>query len=195
MPRNSLIAAAALAALASQPVFAQQEPEADRARVTFTASTRDTQERAQASAHKLEWHALSLPNGAVRLLLRVPLESLQSGAPGFDASLRETFDASRHPYLELEGLVRPGDDAAAWTGWLRYAGQTRAVRASLSLSRAGSQLSLHAALPLDLDGMALPRPRLGGEPVENELQLELSAQLTLDPQALVSGGFISPARE
>ncbi len=195
MRTTSLIAPlsvfAAVSLFAALPARAQEEASPDHARVTLTASAGE-----HASAHKLEWHALALPGGAVRLLLRVPLEAFQSNAtPGFDASLRESFDANRHPYLELEGLVRAGEGASTWSGVYRVAGQTRPLNVSLKLAHEGAQLSLHTSLPLDLDELGLERPKANGEKIEKELALELAAWVTLDPQALVSGGFISPARD
>ena len=145
-------------------------------------------------SRKLEWNVLAMAGGSAKVALRVPVASFESSQPGVDAELSKAFHSERYPNIEIEGVVQGGSaKPARFVGTLRFHGHTQPFTALLSLTRAATQLAVSTQLVIDLDSFGVDRPQISGSRLERNVDIDFSVLLSLHPQAVVSGGFISPA--
>jgi len=189
MLRSSLLVSA-LVLLAAAPLRAQ-ETESDPDQLTLRYSGQAGRRAVNGVAHKLEWSVVALQGGAVRVSLRVPVDAFESGDPGVDARLQQALESARFPFVEVDGIAQTLSLPVRFTGVVRLHGQTRPFAAVLSLARAGGQLAVSCSLGLDLGGFGVERPSLDGALLDPKLEVEFSALLSIQPQAIASGGFVN----
>ncbi len=189
MLRNCILASA-LVLLAAAPSRAQ-EAESDPDQLVLRYTGQAGRRALTGVAHKLEWSVVSLQGGAVRVSLRVPLDAFESGDPGVDAKVQEALESARFPLVEVDGIAQTLALPVRFNGVVRLHGQTRPFAAVLSLARAGGQLAVSCSLALDLEAFGVARPWLDGAQLERNLEVEFSALLSIQPQAIASGGFVN----
>lgn len=164
----ALLAMAAGAALGDEPdqVFVSYEVGAGQGRISGVSRS-------------MEWSATQLAGGGVRIELRVPAASFDSGHPKFDALVREALQAAQHPFIEAEGVVRNG----RFEGTLMLRGVAQKLSVPVHVVRSGQQLVIDTAFPLDLAqyGIALAP----------QASIEFVARVSASPAAVASGGALS----
>lgn len=167
----ALLATLARAALGDEP---------DQVLVTYEAAVGGGQ--ISGASHSMQWSASQLADGSTRVQLRVPVESFDSGHAAFDSLLRTALESRRHPFAEVDGIVRAG----------RFEGvlSLRGVAAPLSLPvravHTGRQLIVDASFPVDLSqfGVSLPG-------VAPRVTVDFIARLSTTPEAVEAGGALS----
>jgi len=134
-------------------------------------------------SHTLQWSATALGPESVQVLLRVPLDSFDSGHSEFDALLRSTLQSERHPYLEVAGVVRAG----SFDGTLTLRGVSRPLQLRLGLVHLDEGfLVANANFTVDLADFGLVLPGAG-----RQIAVDFVGRFRDEPRAVISGGAVS----
>lgn len=135
-------------------------------------------------SHELEWSFQALDQERAQVRVSVPIQSFDSGHPGFDSALRKAIDSGRHPLAQINGVARQG----RLDGTLELAGVVKPVTILLRLEHVGGNIIAVASLAIDLRdyGIALE----GAEP---QMSIDLIARLVSSPNAVLAGGFTRQA--
>ena len=133
----------------------------------------------------LQWSATALGPDSVRVSLRVPLDSFESGHPEFDEQLLAAAQAGRHPFIEVEGTAT-GD---RFEGSLTLRGVTRPLQLQLGVARLDGRLVVNAAFKLDLADFGIALPSVG-----SRISVDFVGRFPGEPRAVISGGAVSASR-
>src|SRR5262249_2733898 len=117
-----------------------------------------------------------------RMLLRVPVDSFDSGHHDFDQALRKAFESERHPLIEIEGVAREGK----LEGRIELAGTARPILVKLHMERVGGNIIAVASFAVDLRGFGV-----GVEGVGPPLTVEALVRFSSDrrPEGAGSAGL------
>ena len=159
------------AALADEP---------DQVLITYQATVGARQ--IAGASRSLHWSATQLAAGT-QVQLRVPIDSFDSGHPGFDSLLRTALQSDRYPFAEVEGVAQGN----RFEGTIILRGVSRPLRLQLETVRTGMQVVVSTTFAIDLVEFGVSLPSVG-RTVAVEFLVRLSAQ----PQAVVAGGELSP---
>ncbi len=135
-------------------------------------------------SHELEWSATALGPDCVKVQLRIPVESFDSGHPEFDALLRSAAESERHPFIEIEGTARGKN----FEGTVSVRGVTRPLRLSLGYVHLDDRLVINAAFPLELAAFGIAIPGAA-----SRLTIDFVGRFPDEPRAVISGGTLSAA--
>ena len=120
------------------------------------------------ASHAAEGKALLGADGAVRVMVRVPVQSFDSGDANRDSHMLETMEAGRFPWVVFKGVgvlqgAAPGGQPVALSlrGELELHGVKRAlaVPVTVELGRDGSA-RVRGTLTVSLDAHGIERPSL-----------------------------------
>ena len=92
---------AALVALAATAAFAAP---GDQARLDYRLDS--AAHHVRGTSRELEWDVVALADGAFAFRVLVPVDSLASDDPIFDAALRKSAASEERPYLAIRGIAR-----------------------------------------------------------------------------------------
>jgi polyisoprenoid-binding protein YceI len=143
-------------------------------------------------AHTLEWSVATLAGGSAKVLLQVPLDAFQTGQPALDAAFQKALEAESYPVLEVEGIAKAGALPVRFAGVIRLHGEQRPFTALLAIARAGEKVAVRTTLTIDPDTFGVERPTIGGAQLDRTITVDASLVLRINPQAVVSGGFVNP---
>ena len=137
-------------------------------------------------SHALEWRATALGPDAVKVTLRVPVDSFDSGHPEFDALLRAAALSERHPFVEVAGVAH-GD---RFEGTLTFRGVSRPLQLQLGMARLDGFLVANASFTLELADFGLALPSVGPK-----IAIDFIGRFPDVPRTVViSGGAVSASR-
>lgn len=128
-------------------------------------------------------------DGKVRAMLRVPVQSFDSGDANRDSHMRETLEAGRFPHVVLKvagsaGLPAPGAKPVqvALRGELDFHGVKRPVEvvATLAAERDGS-LRVTSRLDVSLEAHGIERPSLLLVKLEDACAVDVDLKLRSAP--------------
>ena len=114
-----------------------------------------------------EGKAILEPDGTVRTMVRIPVQSFDSGDANRDSHMLETLQAGRHPYVVFKGVgavpsTAPGAPVAVTLrGELDFHGVKRAVEVPVSVQfGADGSARVQGKLTVSLEAHRIERPSL-----------------------------------
>jgi polyisoprenoid-binding protein YceI len=177
---------AALAALAL--LAAAAEPQAytvDAAKSVVRYHVNHKLHAADGRSSSIEGKAVVQPDGKVLAMVRVPVATFDSGDSNRDANLRDTLEATRHPFVVFKGvtsLVMPAASGKAiptkMQGELEFHGVKRAVEVPVTLEfAANGSARVKGKMTLSLDAYKVERPSLLMIKLDDDCTVEFDLEL------------------
>src|SRR5512133_3514629 len=160
----ALLAVALLAAGASDP----QAYTVDPARSTIRFHVDHKLHASDGHSSSIEGKAVVQPDGKVLTMIRVPVASFDSGDANRDSNMRETLEASRHPFVVFKGvtsLVLPTARGKAIPtkieGELDFHGVKKPIEVPVTLQFADDgSATVKGKMSLSLEAYRIERPSL-----------------------------------
>ena len=134
---------------------------------------------------KLEGKA-RLADGKAQVMVRIPVQSFDSGNVNRDEHMKETVEAAKYPYVELkalgEGIAPPAAFPATvetkWKAQLSFHGVQQMLELPVTLTwESATRVRAKTKFNISLDGYKVERPSLMFVKVDDAL--EISAELLL----------------
>jgi polyisoprenoid-binding protein YceI len=119
-----------------------------------------------------------LPDGQAQVMIRVPVESFDSGNANRDAHMKETVEAARFPNVELKAIVDKVNEIAAAPvdrkvkAAITFHGVTQELEIAVRLHREGEKIVAHASFQLSQDAFKIDRPSLMFVKVDDPIQID-----------------------
>lgn len=159
----TLAALALLAATGAAPQVLTLDPAASAVRFHVSHKLHQV----DGSSKQAEGKAILEPDGTVRTMVRIPVQSFDSGDANRDAHMLETLQAGRHPFVVFKGVGRlpaaaPGAPVAVTLrGELDFHGVKRPLEVPLTveLGRDGSA-RVRGQFTVSLEAYQVERPSL-----------------------------------
>jgi len=168
--------------LAVPATRAEEAEEAGQVLIAYQASVGAHQISGVSRA--LQWNATALDADGVQVRLRVPIDSFESGHPGFDALLKAAAEAERYPFIEVEGVAR-GD---RFEGTLALRGVSRPLQIGIGVVQSAGHWVTNARFTLDLNDFGISLPSVG-----RRIAVDFVSRFPVSPQAVIGGGAVSSA--
>lgn len=178
---TAALAALALLAAAAEPRAYTIEPSASAVRYFVNHKLH----KVDAVSRGAEGKALVDADGQVRAMVRVPVQSFESGDANRDSHMLETLEAGKHPFVVFKGvgkvaLPAPGAKPAtlALRGELDFHGVKRPVElpVSVEVDRDGSA-RVRGKLTVSLEAHRIERPSLLMIKLDDDCVVELDLKL------------------
>jgi polyisoprenoid-binding protein YceI len=141
-----------------------------------------------AVSKKADGKARILPTGAAQIMVRVPVESFDSGNSNRDAHMKEAAEAAKYPTVVLKGLCEGCGMPATFPttvdktikAELAFHGVTKNLEIPIKVTYE-SAARIHAVshLTLSLDEFKIERPSLMFVKVDDALNLDINLVLKL----------------
>jgi polyisoprenoid-binding protein YceI len=112
----------------------------------------------------------------------VPVRSFDSGHPKFDSLVREALQADRHPFVEIDGMIRRG----RFEGTLTLRGASCPLAMPVTIVRAGRQIVLETSFGFNLTQFGVALPGVGSRVI-----VDFVARISAGPHAVEAGGALS----
>ncbi len=133
----------------------------------------------------VEGKAVIQPDGNVLAMIRIPVSSFDSGDANRDAHMRETLDASKHPFVVFKGvtsLVVPVSHGKATPlrlrGELDFHGVTRPIDVPVTVEFApDGTATVKGKLAVSLDAHGIERPSLLFVKIDDTCTVDFSLKL------------------
>ncbi len=140
---------------------------------------------ADGRSSSIEGKAIVQPDGKVLAMVRVPVASFDSGDANRDANMRDTLDASRHPFVVFKGvtsLVLPAASGegipTTMQGELQFHGVTQPVQVPVTLRfEPDGSATVAGKLSLSLDAYGIQRPSLLMIKLDDACAIEVDLKL------------------
>jgi polyisoprenoid-binding protein YceI len=137
----------------------------------------------------VEARARLQPDGTLQVMVRVPVESFESGNSNRDAHMREAVDAAEHPFVVFRGVAAgalpasvPGDLVVPLRGELSFRGRTLSVAPSVSVSyRTPRHAVVEGSFPVSLEAFGVERPSLLFVKVEDRIDIQVHLTMEAAP--------------
>jgi polyisoprenoid-binding protein YceI len=119
-----------------------------------------------------------LPDGQAQVMVRVPVESFDSGNANRDAHMKETVEAARFPNVELKAIVDKVNEIAAAPverkvkAAITFHGVTQELEIAVQLRRDGDKIVAHSRFALSQEAFKIDRPSLMFVKVEDPIQID-----------------------
>jgi polyisoprenoid-binding protein YceI len=132
-------------------------------------------------SHRVEGKALLLAGGKAQVMVRVPVQSFDSGNVNRDEHMKETVEAARFPLVELkalaEGLTAPAKFPTTvrtpFKVQLQFHGQSQVFEVPVELTwLAADRVRADASFDISLDAYKVERPSLMFMKVNDALGIE-----------------------
>jgi len=129
------------------------------------------------------------PDGTLQVMVRVPVESFDSGNSNRDAHMREAVEAAAHPFVVFRGVAAdawpasvPGDLAVPLRGELTFKGLTRPLSPTVHVRfETGRRALVEGSFPVSLEAFGVERPSLLFVKVEDRIEIGLHLALEAEP--------------
>jgi len=163
-----MTAAFAIVALLSATAPGAQVLDLDARASTVRFHVEHKLHKVDGTSRGAEGKALLDADGAVRAMVRIPVQSFDSGDANRDSHMLETLEAGRFPYVVFKGVgtlggATPGGKPVGLTlrGELEFHGVKRAVEVpvTVELGKDGSA-RVRGTLTVSLDAHGVERPSL-----------------------------------
>jgi polyisoprenoid-binding protein YceI len=133
----------------------------------------------------VEGKALLEPDGTVKAMVRIAVQSFESGDANRDSHMLETLEAGRHPYVTFKGIgAVPGAAPAAkplevtLRGELEFHGVKRPVEVPVTVEfAADGSARVKGRLVVSLEAHQVERPSLLMMKLDDECVIELDLKL------------------
>ncbi|MCA1825824.1 MAG: YceI family protein [Myxococcales bacterium] len=168
---------AALLALLGGAALAE---ESDQVLASYQAQVGDRQ--ISGVSRSLQWRGVQLGDGAAQIQLRVPVDSFDSGHREFDSLVRAALQSDRHPFVEVEGVLR----GKRFEGTLMLRGVARPLEMPVTVARVGRRLIAETSFAIDLRQFGIALPSVG-----RRVTIDFVARISADPQAVLAGGALN----
>jgi polyisoprenoid-binding protein YceI len=168
--------------LAVPAARAEEDEEAGQVLIAYQASVGAHQ--ISGVSHALQWNATALAPDGAQVRLRVPIDSFESGHPGFDALLKAAAEAERYPFIEVEGVARGG----RFEGTLALRGVSRPLQIHIGVVQSAGHWVTNATFTLDLNDFGISLPSVG-----RRIAVDFVSRFPVSPQAVIGGGAVSSA--
>jgi polyisoprenoid-binding protein YceI len=131
---------------------------------------------------KAEAKARIHPDGKVQVMVKVPVESFDSGNANRDSHMKETIEAARFPTVELKAMGEAPTPATfpttverTFKGELAFHGVKKMLDIPVKLTyTSGTSIKAEATLKLSLEDFKIERPSLMFVKIDNEMPIEVS---------------------
>jgi polyisoprenoid-binding protein YceI len=146
--------------------------------------------------HKVDGKAMLAPDGRAQVIVRVPVESFDSGNVNRDAHMKEAVDAARFPFVELkalaEGLIAPAAFPATvkknFKAQLSFHGETKVFEIPVEIAwEAPDRVRGTTTFNISLEAFKVQRPSLMMVKVDDALVMDADLRFHKD------SGTFSPA--
>ncbi len=126
-----------------------------------------------------------VPGGQTQVVIRIPVESFDSGNVNRDAHMKESVEAARFPAVEVkavaDGIVLPTTFPATvqktFKGQVTLHGVTQAVDIPVTLKfEAANNVTATAAFSLSVDAFKIERPSLMFVKIDDEMKIDANLQ-------------------
>jgi polyisoprenoid-binding protein YceI len=133
----------------------------------------------------IEGKAVVQPDGKVLAMVRVPVATFDSGDANRDSNMRETLEASKHPFVVFKGMAslimpaalgKPIDTKLQ--GELEFHGVKRQIEVPVTLQFANDGSALvKGKMTLSLDAYKIDRPSLLMIKLDDDARIEFELKL------------------
>jgi polyisoprenoid-binding protein YceI len=134
-----------------------------------------------------EGKAILEPDGQVRTMVRIPVQSFDSGDANRDSHMLEALQAGRHPFVIFKGVGalphRPAGSPAELQlrGELEFHGVRRPVEVPVTVELgADGSARVRGRLPVSLEAHGLERPSLLTVKVDDDCAIDFDLRLGRD---------------
>lgn len=136
---------------------------------------------------KVEGKAQLTPGGQVKVMVRAPVESFDSGDNNRDTHMKETVEAARHPTVELkavgEGVTPPASYPATvkktFKAQLLFHGVTKTMDIPVDITfESATRIKASSSFSISLDGFSVERPSLLFVKVNDDLKIDAAVTFT-----------------
>lgn len=175
----ALACALAPAARAQAPGVVAYSVDTPRSKVTYTMVHK--LHKWSGVSQKAEGKARVLPDGKAQVMVRIPVESFDSGNANRDAHMKETVEAARHPMVELkavgDGVVAPAGGAGEVTrtfhGEITFHGVKKTLEIPVKLIfAADGTISATAHITVSVEAFEIKRPSLMLVKVDDAMDID-----------------------
>jgi len=135
-------------------------------------------------SRSVEGKALLEPDGSVRAMVRIPVQSFDSGDTNRDAHMLETLEAGRHPHVVFKGVTRldrPGPERkaveASLRGEMEFHGVKQPVEVPVTVELGSGGARVRGKLTVSLEAYRIERPSLLLVKVDDGCLIELDLKL------------------
>jgi polyisoprenoid-binding protein YceI len=137
----------------------------------------------------IEGKAVVAADGKVMTMVRVPVSTFDSGDANRDANMRETLEASRHPFVVLKGVTRVDLPVAngravpvTLRGELDFHGVKQPIEVPTSVEfAADGSARVTAKLKVSLEAYRIERPSLLFLKVDDDCEIDVDLKLRREP--------------
>jgi len=136
-------------------------------------------------SRRVEGKAVLEPGGAVKAMVRIPVQSFDSGDASRDSHMLETLEAGRFPYVTFKGVgtvAQPAPEgppvALTLRGELELHGVRRPIEVPVTVEfAADGSVRVKGRLVVSLDAHQIERPSLLLVKLDDECVIELDLKL------------------
>ncbi len=140
-------------------------------------------------SHSLQGKALISPGGDVRVMVRAPVSSFDSGEANRDANMRDTLEAARFPFVTFKAVGKfsaprdyPASVDVALDGELDFHGHKHPEQILVKVEfKDPRELRVTSRFEVSLEKYAVDRPSLLFVKVEDACTIELDFWLHGEP--------------
>jgi polyisoprenoid-binding protein YceI len=137
----------------------------------------------------IEGRAVIAPDGKVLAMVRVPVASFDTGDANRDSNMRETLEASRHPFVVFKGVTRLDAPAArgrpietTLRGELDFHGVKSPVEVPVTVQFADDgSAQVKGRMKVSLDAHRIERPSLLFVKLDDTCTIDLELRLRRGP--------------
>jgi polyisoprenoid-binding protein YceI len=141
------------------------------------------------ASRAIEGKAVIEPDGRVLAMVRIPVASFDTGDGNRDSNMRETLEASRHPYVVFKGVTRLGAPPSAGKptkavldGELDFHGVKRRLEVPVTVERGrDGSADVRGELAISLDAYRVERPSLLFVKLEDACTIRFELKLRRSP--------------
>lgn len=138
------------------------------------------------TSNKVDGKGRILPDGKAQVMLRVPVESFDSGNANRDAHMKETVEAARYPTVELKAAADalalptsfPSTVEKTFQGELSFHGVKKALALPVRLVfESAERIHVTSHFAVSLDEFKIERPSLMFVKVDDAAQIDVDMVL------------------
>jgi len=178
---NALLAALSLLLAAAEPQVLNLDPAASTVRFHVNHALH----KVDGSSRSVEGKALIDPDGTVKTMVRIPVQSFDSGDSNRDSHMLETLQAGKFPFVTFKGVGKvpgtsPGGRPAGVTlrGELDFHGVKRPVEVPATVEfAADGSARVQGTLVVSLEAHQVERPSMLAMKLDDDCTITFDLKL------------------